>query len=96
MPTQQQRKPAEEQAEQAETTMISGIERLTETARQATRSSIDAYEELMVRIADREAEAAARAEDAGATWIAPVLNAQAALTRDAAHTLAEYYRAVTQ
>jgi hypothetical protein len=87
-----QRKPA---AKSTAAKQTSSLDRLTEATRQATRNSIDAYENTMIRIADTEDGLAARAEGTPAKWIAPVLNAQAAFTRDTAETVARYYRKVT-
>jgi hypothetical protein len=81
-----QRRPAAEPKPQ------SNLARLTEAARKAQRASIDAYEASWTRIADAEDTLAARAEGTPAKWIAPVLNAQAAFTRDTAGTVARYYR----
>jgi hypothetical protein len=87
-----QRRPAAAKPKPAAKQQTSGFDRLTEATRQATRSSIDAYEGTMVRIADTQDRLAARAEGTPAKWIAPVINAQAAFTRDTAQTVARYYR----
>jgi hypothetical protein len=70
------------------------FDRLTEATREARRTSIDAYETTWIRVADAEDTLAARAEGTPARWIAPVLAAQAAFTRDTAQTVARYSRKV--
>jgi hypothetical protein len=89
-----QRKPAAKQTatNNSAAPRTPNLDRLAKAARQATRSSIDAYEGTMIRVADTQDTIAARAEGTPAKWIAPVLNAQAAFTRDTAGTVARYYR----